>query len=340
MEYLIQENLRNLRNELRIAEFQTDSSYWKSCIKAGGIEEANACQVEAYRLSSSKKSKYAALYNDWDKGNGVIFDDEDKFRKAEVNLLTFRNYCQLNIMMLLTLIQTFDGQNEERTTHYRGEIYTWIEFCHGYLSWSVEQVLKAYTEFEYKVICVHDEDITNFLGFVFSKEYTCSARLGYNYPKNVDCTISVSENRLVQLPPGYTDCCGGGIIAQKKLKTKFEASFPAEKKSITNYMSSHFTGILAKWKEVQSSEGEEDEEEEETKQIPNFAATNVATDKRKVIMKLQKNTKSRPNLLNLKNLKESNNKRFVVQADDGQHEDEMNFDDGTTEEKFIQAVQS
>ena len=335
MEDLIRESIRNLRVELRIAEFQTDSNYWKSCIKAGDVEAANTCQEEAYRRSSSKSPQYAPFYNDWDLGNGVIFDDETKFRKAEVNLLTFRNYCQLNIMMLLTLIKTFDGENEERATNYRMEIFTWIEFCHGYLTWSVEQVLKAYTEFENKVVCNHDEDITNFLGFVFSKEYTCSTRLGYNYPKNVDCTVSVSENRHLNLPPGYTDCCVGPVIAGKKLRLKFDASFPEEKKSLTNYMTSHFTGVLEKWKEVQTTEGKLGKS-----QKTSIAETNVATGKGKGTGKVQKNKKSRPNLSNLNNLKKSNNKKFVVHSDDGQNEGELKLDDGSTEEKFIQAVQS
>ena len=259
---MIRENIRDLRVELRTAEFQTDANYWKSCISAGSISAANTCQEEAYRRSSSKSPQFAPFYNNWEDGQGSIFDNEDKFRKAEVNLVTFRNYGQLNIMILLTLINTFEptpeeneGENQERFDHYRRELYTWIDFCHGYLQWSVVQVTKAYHAFSYKAVCTHDNDITNFLGFVFSKEYTCSARMGYNYAKSSECVFKVSENRLVQLPSGYVDCCGGEKIGKKKLQAKFDTSYEKEKASILNYMASQFSSVLAKWKEIQAGKG-------------------------------------------------------------------------------------
>ena len=252
---MIRENIRNLRVELRTAEYQTDANYWKSCVSTGSVSEANTCQEEAYRRSSSKSPQYAPFYNDWDNGEGSIYDNEDKFRRAEVNLVTFRNYGQLNIMMLLTLINTFEGNNEERFDNYRRELYTWIDFCHGYLQWSVVQVTKAYHEFGYNAVCTNEPDITNWLGFVYSKEYTCSARMGYTYTKSSECVFKVSENRLVQLPSGYVDCCGGEKIGKQKLKAKFDASYRKEKTSILNYVASEFTSVLAKWKEIQASKG-------------------------------------------------------------------------------------
>ena len=320
MEDLIAENIRTLRKDLRIAEFQTDTNYWKSCIKAGDVEEANTCQQEAYRRSSSKSPQYAPFYTEWEDGNGVIFDDESKFRKAEVNLLTFRNYGQLNIMILLTLIQTYDGEDEVRTMNYRKELHTWIEFCHGYLTWSIEQVTKAYVEFEYAAECVHDEDVTNWLGYVYSKEYTCSARLGYTYSKNADCLIEVSENRHVNLPDGYTDCCGGEKIGKNKLKTKFDSSFPQEKASITNYMTSEFTDVLSKWKEIQSTQGKAGAKKKK------FKATNVGKGKGTYQLQKKRSGQSR-----------RKGKTFFLQSGNRDYqEDELKDDDGSIKKNSIE----
>ena len=306
---MIHEHIRELHTELRVAEFQTDSIYWERCLAKLTEAEANECQQQAYDRSSSKRPQYAPFFNDWETPNFSIYQDEQDARKAEVNLMTFRNYCQLNIMMLLTLIQTYEYEPEDpdqesfydqdRANLYRTETNTWIEFCHGYLSWSIDQVKKFYANFDFQKVCENTSINYMILNayWILSKEYTCFSRLGYSFAPNTECSVDLNQKHHAS-SKGYTECCGGIEVGKRKLQIKYDGVHGKERDAVNNYLTSQFTTILAKWIEIQSDQGTS---------TPTVAdAVKVPTKERK--KKVSKNVSNKKLRHNSNTLKHSSNK--------------------------------
>ena len=307
MEEMLYQHINALRTELRVAEYQTDSIYWEGCLRKLTQREANDCQKQAYDRSSSKKPQFAPFYSQWEDPNFSIYQDEQKSRKAEVNVVTFRNYCQLNLMMILTLIQTYEYEPEDpdqesfydadQANSYRSQTNTLIEFCHGYLSWSIDQVKRFYADFDFQKVCVNtrNEYITWFKVLLRWEEYKCSSRLGYSFPPNTECTVDLYQNYHGR-GNGYNECCGGPTVGNRKLQAKYDAVHGSEREAVNNYLDNQFNTILEKWKEIQSSHG--------TPSATNAATLPTKERKKKV----SKNVSNKRLQHNSNTLKQSSNK--------------------------------
>ena len=280
MRELINEKVTNLEKTLMIDEYLTNANYWKSCMEVANVEDGNRCQEEAYRLSWSKRSKFAPFYTTWDDGEGSIYESEENFRRAEVNLITFRNYAELNIVMLLTLIESYKGcspnldeeiyqgdneryqRDKERYQHYQEELTTCVDFSYKYLKWSTEQVQKAYDEFSLDthghLSCKNTQEVWEGWPKVHTADYYhCTARLGYGYSVSSKCDIMFTQRFDGKRVHGYGHENEGGVtrVGPGYVDRRYRTSISKERKAVKNYMASEFRDILNKWKDVSDKRG-------------------------------------------------------------------------------------
>ena len=262
MDNLISKKVRKFERNLMKKEYVFFSEYWKQCIKEQNMTEANRCQRESHHLVWANRLKFTVFYDKW-KNNKNIFATEAFVRRAEVNLITFRNFAQLDIMILLTLIETYKDDNTvvgRKILHrYQQYLCTSIKFYYDYLSWSVGQVKRAYASYsisknDYKCKKI-SETRKGFFRVHTADQYTCYARLGYSEPKTSKCELYLTERVDGKHPHRNYYCCGamqvGGFILEKKFRYYHRKEIAA----VRNYMISEFRDTLKQWANIQRKHG-------------------------------------------------------------------------------------
>lgn len=102
MENYVDAQIAATEKKLIQAEFKTCFNLWTECVKEATPELSNRCQTDSARHVVSRRDKFAV---EADKLNGGITMKE--VRRLEAYMLAFRDYANLVVMQLTTLVNYY-----------------------------------------------------------------------------------------------------------------------------------------------------------------------------------------------------------------------------------------
>ena len=157
MRVYVDERVIDLEKDLVERRYKFHFTYWAECIKANTKERVNNCQAEAYRLMSASLGEIALFYDKMDSTGSLVGLSNDDVRRIEVNLISFRDYVQLSVMVLKTLAESYKTDASTREM-YETELVDKTAFYDRYATAAYNAIADMNVDFGTKLVDTYQCD--------------------------------------------------------------------------------------------------------------------------------------------------------------------------------------